>query len=68
MDKRLQEALKIAGGHRALARAIGISHQTISKWTRVPPIRVLAVEAATGIPREVLRPDIYPPERKRRAS
>jgi DNA-binding transcriptional regulator YdaS (Cro superfamily) len=29
------------------------------QWKRVPPTRVLAVEAATGVPKELLRPDLY---------
>ena len=65
LDPPLKQALAKAGGMRPLARAIGISHQTISQWQRVPPIRVLAVEAATGIDRTVLRPDVYPSERRR---
>jgi len=46
-----------------LARALGVSEPTVSRWMRrgaIPPERVLAVEAATGISRHVLRPDIYP--------
>jgi TorA maturation chaperone TorD len=31
----------------------------VSGWKRIPPDRVLAVEAATGIPRTALRPDLY---------
>ena len=66
MDEPLKCALVIAGGYRSLARKIGVSHQAVNKWTRIPPIRVLAVESATGIPREVLRPDVYPKEKKNR--
>jgi Bacterial toxin YdaS len=62
----LTRAIKIAGGYRALARAAGVSHQSVMKWKRVPPRRVLAVEELTGIPRHVLRPDIYPPSREPR--
>jgi DNA-binding transcriptional regulator YdaS (Cro superfamily) len=57
-----RRAIEIAGGMRALARAIGIRHQGISKWTKVPATQALAVEKATGISRHVLRPDIYPRE------
>jgi len=32
----------------------------------LPRIRVLTLEAITGIPREVLRPDIYPPDERAR--
>ena len=51
-----------AGGVTALAGPLGISAQAISQWDEVPPLRVLAVERATGIPRSELRPDLYPPE------
>ena len=50
-----------------LSRRLGISKQAVSQWQwkGVPPERVLAVETATGIPREELRPDIFgPPESK----
>jgi len=33
------------------------------RWAAV---RVLPLEAITGIPREVLRPDIYPPDERAR--
>jgi DNA-binding transcriptional regulator YdaS (Cro superfamily) len=62
----LTRAIKMAGGYRALARAAGVSHQSVMKWKRVPPGRVLAVEELTGIPRHVLRPDIYPPSKEQR--
>jgi len=41
-----------------------ISSQAISQWQRVPSERVIDVEKITGVPRELLRPDIYPPEPK----
>lgn len=47
----------------AIARALGITAWAVAKWRRVPAERVLAVERITGIPRHVLRPDIYPPPR-----
>lgn len=61
----LQAALNKAGSQSALARVCGVSQPTVWKWLqtrRLPPIHVLAVEAATGISRHHLRPDIYPPE------
>ena len=60
-NKPLQQAIKKAGGIRALARAIGIKHQAILQWKKVPPLRVLEVEACTGVRRERLRPDHLPP-------
>ena len=58
-DTGLDEAIRAAGGVGALARKIGISQPSVSNWSRIPAERVLAVEAATGIDRSVLRPDLY---------
>jgi TorA maturation chaperone TorD len=58
----LERAVEAAGGVSALARALGVSQPTVSNWERVPAERALAVEAATGVSRSVLRPDLYPPE------
>lgn len=57
----VQLAVERAGGTVALARALKVSSQAVSQWTRVPVERVLEIEALTGIERSVLRPDIYPP-------
>ena len=58
-DTGLDEAIRAAGGVGALARKIGISQPSVSNWGRIPAERVLAVEAATGVDRRVLRPDLY---------
>jgi DNA-binding transcriptional regulator YdaS (Cro superfamily) len=62
-------AVENAGGQSALARKVGLRQQAIWHWInvskRVPAERVLAVEAASGVPRHELRPDIYPPEDSR---
>jgi DNA-binding transcriptional regulator YdaS (Cro superfamily) len=58
----LERAIKAAGGLAALAEPLGITAQAISQWDEVPPLRVLAVERATGVPRTELRPDLYPTE------
>jgi TorA maturation chaperone TorD len=58
-DAGLSEAIRAAGGVGSLARKLGISQPSVSNWSRVPADRVLAVEAATGIPRTDLRPDLY---------
>jgi TorA maturation chaperone TorD len=55
----LEQAITVAGGVSALSRLIGVSQPAVSGWRRVPPDRVLAIEAATGIPRTALRPDLY---------
>jgi TorA maturation chaperone TorD len=58
-DDGLDRAIDAAGGIAQLARKIGISQPSVSNWTRVPAQRVIAVEAATGVPRNDLRPDLY---------
>jgi hypothetical protein len=59
MDEALQEAIKAAGGVRALGRMLGTSHTAIMRWEKVPAARVVEVERFTGVPRERLRPDLY---------
>ena len=59
-DEGLERAIKAAGGISALARALGVAQPSISTWTRVPAERVLSVESLTAVPRQVLRPDLYP--------
>jgi TorA maturation chaperone TorD len=58
-DTGLVEAIQAAGGVSELARRLGISQPSVSNWDKVPAERVLAVEAATGIARVRLRPDLY---------
>jgi TorA maturation chaperone TorD len=58
-DPGLQEAIRAAGTVSELARRVGISQPSVFNWDRVPAERVLSVEAATGISRVVLRPDLF---------
>lgn len=58
-DAGLERAIDAAGGVAQLARKIGIAQPSVSNWNRVPAQRVIAVEGATGVPRKVLRPDLY---------
>lgn len=56
------------GSRRKLAARMSLTPQAITKWAkRIPAERVLAVEAATGVSRHDLRPDLYPRESKKRA-
>jgi DNA-binding transcriptional regulator YdaS (Cro superfamily) len=64
----LQQAIERVGGRRELARLLGISHQAIAHWRRVPAERVLIIERLTGVTRHALRPDIYPKEPRRVAA
>jgi TorA maturation chaperone TorD len=58
-DPGLEEAIRAAGGITELARRLGIAQPSVSNWSRVPATRVLEVEAATGVGRASLRPDLY---------
>jgi TorA maturation chaperone TorD len=58
-DRGLQEAVRAVGGVSELARRIGISQPSVSNWIKIPAERVLAVEAASGVDRAALRPDLY---------
>ena len=55
----LSQAIRAAGGVGELARLIGIAQPSVSNWDRIPANRILAVEAATGVDRAILRPDLY---------
>jgi DNA-binding transcriptional regulator YdaS (Cro superfamily) len=55
---------KEAGGMslEQLGNLFGVHKTTVSRWERkkVPPERVIEIEARTGVPRQSLRPDLYP--------
>jgi DNA-binding transcriptional regulator YdaS (Cro superfamily) len=61
----IERAVEAAGGAKALAKKFEISRQAVEKWIEkksVPAERVLEIEAASGISRHELRPDLYPTE------
>lgn len=58
----LKRAVANVGGQASFARLIGVTPQAVSQWDEVPPLRVLAVEGVSGVPRHELRPDLYPLE------
>ena len=59
ISKGLRLAIKRAGSVGQLARLLGIQAQSINNWKRVPRHRIMAVEAATGVPKELLAPDLF---------
>lgn len=61
-DPALLRAIEKAGTGNKLAASLKITPQALSQWDKVPPLRVLDVERATGVRREELRPDLYPAE------
>jgi len=66
---RRTEALQILharGEFPNIAAELGINRQAPYLWRTVPAERVLDVEKITGMKRHQLRPDLYPPPRKRK--
>lgn len=63
-ESALALAVRTAGSQTAFGRIIGKRQSVIFGWLRaarpLPAEHVLAVEAATGVSRHDLRPDIYP--------
>lgn len=52
------------GGTRKMAQITGNPPSTVQSWKaagQIPAERIIEIEAATGIPREELRPDLYRP-------
>lgn len=58
----LDAAIAAAGGMEGFQKALGVARRTVFLWKQngVPAERVPEVEAATGIPRHRLRPDLWP--------
>jgi DNA-binding transcriptional regulator YdaS (Cro superfamily) len=59
-QEALRRSIKAAGGYSALAQLLGITQPAVFQWKRAPSARVLAIEKLTGVPKERLRPDLYP--------
>jgi DNA-binding transcriptional regulator YdaS (Cro superfamily) len=59
-------AVSMAGGQSAFARLVGVSQTSVWRWIEyrkvLPAEHVLCAEAATGVSRHDLRPDLYPRE------
>lgn len=62
----LNRAIEVAGSQSELARAIGVSSTSVwrmvNRAKRMSAQLVLKAEAATGVSRHDLRPDLYPQE------
>jgi DNA-binding transcriptional regulator YdaS (Cro superfamily) len=58
----VKAATNAVGGYAQLALLIGVTKSAVYQWKRVPAERVIAVEAVSGVPRQQLRPDLYPAE------
>lgn len=65
MESPIEKAVRIAGSQSALARMVDVTPQAVQQWVvsrRVSHKKVIEVERFTGVPRQELRPDIYPLE------
>jgi DNA-binding transcriptional regulator YdaS (Cro superfamily) len=49
-----------------IAEQLKIARQAPYAWKKVPPLRVQEVARITGLKPHALRPDLYPPPRRRR--
>jgi len=56
----VRRAIAAAGGSARLAHQLGLHAVSVQGWTFCPPQHVEAVEAASGVSRHDLRPDLYP--------
>lgn len=65
-SEALNRAIDTLGSQVATARLLGVTQGAVSKWVRkglpLPPEHVLKIEAASGVSKHDLRPDIYPRE------
>ncbi|WP_425602034.1 transcriptional regulator [Stenotrophomonas maltophilia] len=61
----IQRAVEVAGSQSVLAKLAGASPQFVHQWVTgrrpVPARYVLGIEAATGVTRYELRPDVFGP-------
>jgi len=68
MTTAIQKAIELLGGQAAMARSLSVHPALVSQWSTsrrpVAARHILAIEAATGVSRHELRPDVfgYPPE------
>lgn len=64
LSSPLALAVRAAGSQSAFGRLIGRRQSTVNHWLKhdrpLPAEHVLHVEQATGVPRSLLRPDLYP--------
>lgn len=61
----LSAACDAVGGVAKLAELIGKTHAHVSTWKQrgmIPPEMAIPIERASGVSRQILRPDLYPIE------
>jgi DNA-binding transcriptional regulator YdaS (Cro superfamily) len=64
-DPVIRMVREVRGTAPRLAQALGILPGGIWQWQQVPAQHVLAVAELLKIPRYKIRPDLYPPPRRR---
>lgn len=57
--KPLDRAIAVAGSRYRLAKLIGVKPPSVYDWDEAPADRCIAIEAATGVSRYHLRPDVF---------
>jgi DNA-binding transcriptional regulator YdaS (Cro superfamily) len=58
----ITRAIRAAGGDEAFMATLGIKRRTLfylKKGQRLDPMRAIAIEAATGVPRHELLPEVF---------
>ena len=62
-ETALTKAIARAGGVSQLARSLGVRQSAVSNWRnrQVPADRCRAIERATGVTANELRPDVFGP-------
>jgi DNA-binding transcriptional regulator YdaS (Cro superfamily) len=60
MIEIVAKAAERAGGIVKLAEALGIKHQSLYSWDRVPAERALDIARIAEVPPHEVRADIYP--------
>ena len=59
MIKIVEKAAEMSGGIVELSRQLGIKHNSMYCWNRVPAEHVLKIERITGVSRHDIRPDVF---------
>ena len=57
----VQLAIEVAGTQEALAELCGVRQPSVYHWLyrSCPPVRAVQLENVTGVPRELIRPDLF---------
>lgn len=59
MGFTVEGVLALAGGRGAVAKALGVSVQSVAKWNRrIPSQHACKVAVLAGLPLEIVRPDM----------